>query len=503
AAALVLVLLGGVGAFVAQQRVQLQRLASEQLATQAAREEAEKNFLAAEAQAVLAEEEAKKAEIAAEDAQRESNNALINSRVAIEKAEEAERKGYLAHLVAADFSLQLGNTAEALTHLSDCPPERRRIEWKHLWARANSFITEARRPERDAAGVGPGPEALVAALPGDGTSLVTIECSTATSDNDAIWFYDAETGERERQMRIASLPMGVMGDAMSRSSYAEVSRDGSVLVAALRGGAPRLWNLAARTKPKTFEDHEIVYLAGAAIKSAENGETDEESDTSTASLALSPDAARIAAVLENGMVFLWNRKSAEPFLKIVSPSEEGAASAINFSPDGQNLVIGFSSGLCRMVSIEDAGSELLELRGGDSRVNDLSWSPDGTEVASVSRDGTLRIWSAASGEPLWILREHKSSVNSVAHHPDPSRKVLATASSDGTVRLWHRDTGRVLNVIGAHRGRVLHVEFDSAGERLSTSSALGTSRVWDLNDLRATTQLEPSTDSGSKDDLVE
>jgi predicted NACHT family NTPase len=64
----------------------------------------------------------------------------------------------------------------------------------------------------------------------------------------------------------------------------------------------------------------------------------------------------------------------------------------------------------------------------------VAFSPDGGRVATASYDRTARLWDAASGKQLAVLKGHTDSVRSIAFSPDGSR--LATASHDGTARLW-------------------------------------------------------------------
>ena len=54
---------------------------------------------------------------------------------------------------------------------------------------------------------------------------------------------------------------------------------------------------------------------------------------------------------------------------------------------------------------------------GDS----VSFSPDGTKVASGSRDKTVKLWDVTSGECLQTLEGHSSSVNSVSFSPDGTK----------------------------------------------------------------------------------
>lgn len=71
-------------------------------------------------------------------------------------------------------------------------------------------------------------------------------------------------------------------------------------------------------------------------------------------------------------------------------------------------------------------------------------------MASGSGDNTARIWDCDTGTPLHTLKGHTSWVLVVSWSPDGS--TIATGSMDNTVRLWDPQTGEPL-------GQPLKVSF--------------------------------------------
>lgn len=64
----------------------------------------------------------------------------------------------------------------------------------------------------------------------------------------------------------------------------------------------------------------------------------------------------------------------------------------------------------------------------------MAFSPDGKRLASVSWDGTLRLWNVASGELMELVTERGGRFRDVKFAPDGL--TVVTASEDGTVCLW-------------------------------------------------------------------
>ena len=156
---------------------------------------------------------------------------------------------------------------------------------------------------------------------------------------------------------------------------------------------------------------------------------------------------------------------------------EGYVSSVTFSPDGSRLASTSFDRTVRLWKVS-TGKELAVLPGHSSYVLSVSFSPDGTRLASASFDKTIRIWNASTGDELAVLRGHEDRVMSVAFSPDGGR--LASASVDKTVRLWDTATGDELAVLRGHADFVFSVAFSPDGSRLvSASQSERPVRIWD------------------------
>jgi len=161
----------------------------------------------------------------------------------------------------------------------------------------------------------------------------------------------------------------------------------------------------------------------------------------------------------------------------------GTCDDIDFSPDGTLLAVGQG----HTVQLVDAvdGTILRILRGHSQQVTAVAFSPDGSIIATGSRDSTVRLWDVSTGTVRSVITGHGDWVTSVAFSPDPDSQVVATSSRDHTARTWDSITGSPRNTFRGHEGSVNCVAFSPDGVVLVTGSTDATVRTWNVSSATA------------------
>jgi WD40 repeat protein len=185
------------------------------------------------------------------------------------------------------------------------------------------------------------------------------------------------------------------------------------------------------------------------------------------------------------------------------------------------------------------GRRLHELKGHDHEVLGLTFSSDGTYLASWSKDATIRVWHAATGkelhrQPYPANSPHRACVGALAFSPDgeilavgfqrvlvsgmdcvllyhvrkgtlvgwfetdgvsalsysPCGKVLAVGTGAGAVHLWDATTGRRQRRLLDHQERITSLAFSPCGRVLASGTSNGSLWLWDPAEGQRRRQLE-------------
>jgi WD40 repeat protein len=118
------------------------------------------------------------------------------------------------------------------------------------------------------------------------------------------------------------------------------------------------------------------------------------------------------------------------------------------------------------------------MNGHTDSVQSVAFSPDGTRIVSGSSDWTIRLWDAATNQPIGRpMTEHTGAVLSVAFSPDGAR--IVSGSVDDTIRLWDAATNQPIGPpFTGHTDFVSSVAFSPDGTLIVSGSGDSTLREW-------------------------
>jgi hypothetical protein len=153
-------------------------------------------------------------------------------------------------------------------------------------------------------------------------------------------------------------------------------------------------------------------------------------------ICLSDDGNYVYGGTDDGILIRWNISDGEA--KEIYDNKQQAINALTISGTGSRIAFGDISG--NIIILETiSGKKLSQVKGHTARIQDIAYSPDNSQLATSSFDGTIRIWNAAklSENPV-IITEHESWALAIAFSPDG--RTLVSSSEKGVVFYWSSKT---------------------------------------------------------------
>ena len=196
-------------------------------------------------------------------------------------------------------------------------------------------------------------------------------------------------------------------------------------------------------------------------------------------IEFSPDSEYILVAGDDNNVNILNLSEAS---LIVPVPTCGWFSNVAWSPDGEQFAISSNCPPDEQLRVWDSksGSQLLTLSGDAGLTYMMAWSPTGDRIATT-HDGLpgAMIWDAVTGEKLSTFEGHNIGyyINDVDWSPDGSQ--LATASWDTDVILWDSNTGEEMLTFTNHVYPVNSIDWSPDGSRIISTSNDGEALIWE------------------------
>lgn len=188
--------------------------------------------------------------------------------------------------------------------------------------------------------------------------------------------------------------------------------------------------------------------------------------------AWSPDGSSVATLTPSRIV-VWNARTGDERFTILPPS--GSFTSVAFGPDSL-LATGMGNGTAMVWSLSGGSADaLLTIGGHASEVESVSFSADGTRLATASDDGDVNVWDVrpeGAHESVTI-----PGSNAVSFSPDG--EALVAGSEEGTIVIYAATTGESILRVSGRSGSINAIEFDPSGSLLVSAGSDGTARLVD------------------------
>jgi ankyrin repeat protein/WD40 repeat protein len=200
---------------------------------------------------------------------------------------------------------------------------------------------------------------------------------------------------------------------------------------------------------------------------------------------------KLASVAADGSAKIWNINNFKKELDFTCSKYE--ANCITYSPDGTMLATAGYGGIITLWDAKTA-SQLINLNNEanvvateTSHITALLFSTDGKYLFAGNVVGALYVWNLSSGDVVYNLREHSESISCISSTPDGS--IIVTGSYDNSI-IFYQFNGEILQKIElikeigatAHFGEISSVKVSPDGLLMATASHDGSICLWHLQE---------------------
>lgn len=188
--------------------------------------------------------------------------------------------------------------------------------------------------------------------------------------------------------------------------------------------------------------------------------------------------------------------------------------SVAYSRDGKELASASKDSTVRFWNPESAEPIGDAIKNAD-HMRAVAYSPDGRWIATASHDFTIQLLEAATKAPQATLRGHENFVTSLAWSGDS--QLLVSGSDDGTIRRWNVAARQQLPEIGRQESAVSAVAFSAENNLIASGGKDRGVRLWEASSMQSLANLTGHVDevrslaftrngrwlaSGSKDGTV-
>ncbi len=210
-------------------------------------------------------------------------------------------------------------------------------------------------------------------------------------------------------------------------------------------------------------------------------------------ISLSPDGRFLALAvstnnpMRRSPIHLWDTTTSK--LLFTLTGHERSIESLVFSPDSKTLASGDDFHTIKLWDMNTQESR-ISFKAPVS-FSALAFSPNGKTLVSGGHDGSIYLWDATAKQQGWLgkvgrflpkkrLTRHKHTISNITYSPDGKR--FLTGSKDGTIRVWDANTGQQQLTCSGHASEVDNLAVSDENNALITVHSFNYQiQNWDIN----------------------
>ncbi len=302
------------------------------------------------------------------------------------------------------------------------------------------------------------------ALSPDGTLVVT-----ANSDNVArVWEVpenrerDAEKSNNEVEGQVLDKPMWLLSGHRGPVRSVAFSPDGRFILTASDDRTARVWDVKTGREVSVLRGHRRGVL----------------------SAAFSPDGKRVITSGDDATARVWDAGMGQGFVELTG---QGEVESALFSTRGARFVTTNNTQIARVWKAT-TGESLPQTWSAHAAI----LSPDGKMIVTANQE-VPRIHDVASGRPSVKQLDHAGEVLSAVY--SANGKFVATVGRDGIVRVCDTQTGKVAKELAVEKEAVTRLAFSPGGDLL-LMMGVNKAQIWEWDTERRPVVLPDFFGSG-------
>ena len=305
----------------------------------------------------------------------------------------------------------------------------------------------------------------------DGTALAV------ASEDRRIKLWDITTGMEMHELEGHN-------DSASSLSF---SSDARLLASSSRIGAVRIWDLQSpKESPTTIKGHSsfvhsVAFSQDSRFLASAAYDTDlkiwrlpigiEKDSVQGRLVGFGSPNGDLTTTTSDGVLRVWDNATWE----VRTEFNNSGGGCVARAPDGKSLARGHFDG---SVELQIGGQERSFPVQHDSAVGTVRFSPNGQTLASVSRDGVMKVWDVTTMQLQTSVPIH---LGVFAFSPESMRIAAAMKAASGrayVVKLWDIHGNELAET--ERRYPIASLTFSGDGKMLALGSVTGRIAIWDI-----------------------